>query len=590
MRKTHQNFLQDHHGTQYIGTPDPDYIARIAREAIEKRQYAEKQAAIIEAARQAEIERWRKLLLVRKMKNLTNNDNMWNMQELIMNHWELAGDSKNKLLPMITAPPVPEGFTSRLNNQNRLFYPMPITSEVDEAFSQYIHELNMVNWDIRSKLRDYETFRTGRYHGMKLFKYIKKQGILSPDAMERVTSRKINGGVFLCVSKNPVDYLFCSTNQSFTSCLNLISEYPYYLGLPHYMADRNIFMIFMTTGKLKRYNVKNMSFRHFNILSRTWGVWTRDNKMHLMKYYPSFSIDFQPFLEKVDIEVQPPDSYWESKHPMAEVFFRNYNRVMPFIDNVKGCERYISDGESECGMGVKHKKGFENFNNIDDCGGAICISCDDTIQTDEERYWHDNGPYCEHCYNEHYSYCPWCDDYAPNDDMYHVESHSEHWCRSCVDECTFICDDCGNRNHTDDRYSDSEDDFEYCENCYEKHLLICDECEELTQKDDMAITSDDKFMCSYCYGNTTIQCYKCGDIYSNSYDLHETDDNDSLCDDCYEHAYHCDECGAVYTDKDEVEDTDDGMYCKDCHNDKLKNELEEERLKEYKQLALEEVA
>lgn len=78
-------------------------------------------------------------------------------------------------------------------------------------------------------------------------------------------------GLELVVSLNPVDWLLCSTEENWGSCLNLESSYMFWAGLPSMLGDKNRAMIYITDGKKKEY--EGMKIDRF--ITRSWTILVR---------------------------------------------------------------------------------------------------------------------------------------------------------------------------------------------------------------------------------------------------------------------------------------------------------------------------
>ena len=152
---------------------------------------------------------------------------------------------------------------------------------------------------------------------------------------------------------------------------------------------------------------------------------------------------------------------------------------------------------------------------------VMCISCDTTINTDDEDYYpHNNGEYlCGECgakcgscgsigSREDYAYismigelfcescyftCERCDDYESTENFHDVDGRG--YCESCYENRTFYCENC------DTSYSDRNDNYyvqdqTYCESCYESECYYCDDCGEAFRDDDRCdCVSDDERTC-----------------------------------------------------------------------------------------------
>ena len=90
----------------------------------------------------------------------------------------------------------------------------------------------------------------------------------------------------LVISKNPVDYFFCSYGNSFQSCFALNSSmYCWYGYLPYVTTDES-FIVYATTGEvMKTAVISGQKFHNPQMLWRSWGYATEDGSLCIDKKY-----------------------------------------------------------------------------------------------------------------------------------------------------------------------------------------------------------------------------------------------------------------------------------------------------------------
>ena len=90
----------------------------------------------------------------------------------------------------------------------------------------------------------------------------------------------------LVISKNPVDYFFCSYGNSFQSCFALNSGmYCWYGYLPYVTTDES-FIVYATTGEvMKTAVISGQKFHNPQMLWRSWGYATEDGSLCIDKKY-----------------------------------------------------------------------------------------------------------------------------------------------------------------------------------------------------------------------------------------------------------------------------------------------------------------
>ncbi len=111
-----------------------------------------------------------------------------------------------------------------------------------------------------------------------------------------------------------------------------------------------------------------------------------------------------------------------------------------------------------------------------------CVCCGDRVHEDDVYYARDNGPYCEHCYNDTFFYCEECSEDELREDAVEVRysrngrEYTQLVCEHCISNSSRIhyCERCDTYYH--DRHFNSietvEGDF-VCESCI---VGSCDDC------------------------------------------------------------------------------------------------------------------
>ena len=161
---------------------------------------------------------------------------------------------------------------------DRIWWKVPLKPSFDDAYKIYRRVVisNMGYGDTRDELLAYETWKAGYFQGQKLFKYLRKSVGVSDSNMDYMTTNRISKGhVWLCVSKNPIDLFFCATDQSFSSCMGMSSNYSgaFYMGLPGMLVEPSRYMVFIAPGKLHTHELHGKSFRHLKYLQRNMAHW-----------------------------------------------------------------------------------------------------------------------------------------------------------------------------------------------------------------------------------------------------------------------------------------------------------------------------
>lgn len=79
---------------------------------------------------------------------------------------------------------------------------------------------------------------------------------------------------YFVITVNPVDLLFCSTDQEYQSCFSLLSTHGSVKGLPNFIARKDVAMCFLSSGSLskpwKHEWYPGLSFSHIKIKARAF--------------------------------------------------------------------------------------------------------------------------------------------------------------------------------------------------------------------------------------------------------------------------------------------------------------------------------
>jgi len=371
-----------------------------------------------------------------------------------------------------------------------------------------------VAWD---QLINYDTYSTGKIkigkQFRKLFKLLLDDHILTQEQVNEISSNRSNGVLTLCLTRNPIDYVFCSTNQNCTingSCLNLESTFSdaFYMGLPAALLDPHRYIFFATNGKINKYTTKNLEFKHFKYIQRSFNLY-KDNSSCCLRMFGNQSEEmFKGLMEHLSIKCMTRPS-----------FHTTYcRRSFGFTTG-----RYVNGNITAIyydGIGV----GVDSNDFIYYGGGCNSIT----------HMSHTGG----------------------------FSSFEESYLNEDSDEDYFYCDDCGGRYHQEDSYSTN--DGLYCEDCFNRSYVNCHHCGEAVYNDDALETINEDYICEYCRNRHYVFCSGCEKYVKMEYS-HTTHDGNSLCTECYESDYFtCEECGGVHHDDEESEKAG---YCSGCFED-----------------------
>lgn len=386
----------------------------------------------------------------------------------------------------------------KLNKQRRAWFNINDKEKIDPAYIYYTniirdharYDSNLKNLSDEVDFISYDVFDSGmvtyKKQKRKLFKFLIDNNILEQFNIDKINSLRTNGEMRLCISRNPIDYLFVSTNQSFSSCLNLKSsaEGCSWAGLGSISVDPNRFLMFLSSGKIKKYYLKRCEFKHFGYRVRSWGLITENDKIITVYNYPS-NFDYETLFSYLGIDNSHygwPDSCRKSKFKFEIPRHENDEVSFIYIDNIgissKGNEYwYDYSGYTGFLTSFESELTFEEIESIDDLYNSYhshCYDCECRMSDDEGYIVYDNL-LCENCFDENYFTCRQCSEARNNDDSYNVDG--------CL----------------------------YCEYCYREYFIECNKCEEPFPNEEVHETSDGNCYCESCYNEITFECDECGE-------------------------------------------------------------------------------
>ena len=525
--------------------------------------------------------------MIKETQFLSNNSNINNIKSFnnILNYfflddksYKLIKDIINKTDEIRKSEHYYIDNLLKLEEHRRLFIKIKSNNEdADLSYKKYKEELNStIHLDLRTfelkyeiDLYDYEIFSNGYFtykkQKMKLFKTLLKEKILTTDQLNRITTIKSsNKDQYLCISKNPIDFLFCSTNQSFSSCLNLESDYgdSFYMGIPGIIGDPNRVIMFLTKGKFKRYTIKGNEFKHLRYISRTWGILTNNNKFVIEKYYPHEILDFKDKLKNI---ITFDEDMTTGAFEFDKILYQNKNTCFIYIDNNKINFRndklsYNNSSGSSGGINeFNYCNGFENLNEFKDLNNdsTYCENCGDSCNNDNTYIGSDNCPYCEDCFNEYFTYCDNCNETIDRENSYYVESEEKQYCEYCFSKNFTTCYGC-DEPHDNDNMTEAEGEW-YCEDCLDKYFYECDECDEYINKDEV-IEVNERLYCTDCADELFKICNNCNEYKDDTDKINGED----YCIECINELFEMCETCKEYIDKDETIEVNGKFYCNDC--------------------------
>ena len=375
-----------------------------------------------------------------------------------------------------------------MNTQGRTWFSVNTINEyTDEAYAVY-KNLLFSNADRNSgthaiynnlnsnyNIAHYDVYKSGKVRVgkqiVKLFKLLLNKGLLSKEDMDKINStRTTDKTAYMCISKNPIDYLVSSTGQSFTSCESLNSNYrsAYYLGLPGLVLDTNRVIIFLTNGTQSDLNIRDTKLTHFNFTCRSWAILNIEDLLYIIRYYPSKVVDFAQLLSQtgykvLNIDGVSSDKYKKSKFKFELPTLQNSTPISIYFDNfgpIKDVEQddelyyYNKDGLTGGSVHTTFNWtfGFEKIEEFDmlykEC--ILCFSCQKIIPKDASKTitspQDGTQAICLGCFDKKYTECSECGQ------SYDKQEQTKKYkvCDTCITTILHECYDCGALRHIEE--------------------------------------------------------------------------------------------------------------------------------------------
>lgn len=361
-------------------------------------------------------------------------------------------------------------------------------------------------WNVSlSHLLSYHTYKTGKIQvgdgsERKLFKLLLKDGLLTQKEMDRLNVARVNASkAYLCVSRNPVDYIFCSARQSFSSCLDATKDNSYFAGLVALALDPNRVFIFMTNSKEPlQERFRDKDFYYYKYISRCWALWLDPRNIHnddveykkelmlgLVKSYGA-NVDLHNKIKSVgynalhmgEIEDDIPSMF-----PFQPPVRPDGGRAMIYLDDYG----YWSDGQD-----WYYYPGYGN-----NCHGVHhCIDCGRRIVGDNVR-WSNNQPMCRRCFEKVFFICTMCGGSYVIEGAFKTPE-GEDICKHCFESNFVVCDVCRTIIPTK-KAVEAPNDKRYCANCFDELYTNCASCDEVAARKEAVNVDDGRWYCRLCH-------------------------------------------------------------------------------------------
>jgi len=394
--------------------------------------------------------------------------------------------------------------------QHDAYYPGSFTSAVSEGF--------LAGYSIEDIFKRY------------LDEILKKE-------LESIGTRKLpNKDLYIVLSCNFEDWFFCSTGESWSSCLNTENSYFYWAGLPGLITDTNRAMLYITDLSKKRpfYKLDKYSDMTLDkIISRSWTILTSIGEINLVNFYPSAFISLENIKKIIGCErisYINSDYSTQSKNPFRLLYY----------DNGLANTIYYDETSLDFHRGSKQEDGENRlFKYHLDIGGGTCsydINSGNLIEGEDII-----SPF--------------------SDGLRDIIIGNRTMSEGYVDTDGYYCCRCG--NYVDRNFEFLVQDDIYCEDCFRYEFAFCYSCSIPVERSIALVDKHDNYYCNDCFEKQSFNCDSCNENFHNNEANYLDGLNITICDTCLEGYSFCVSCGK-YKKNDDIVEYNYKTYCADC--------------------------
>ena len=319
----------------------------------------------------------------------------------------------------------------------------------------------------------------------------------------------------IVLSLNFADWFLCSTGENWSSCLNLDGNPSYWAGLPGTIVDKNLSMLYVSTGEKKEYlGIEQID----KVIGRTWVLLNNSDNLGIVGWYPHSYVEPNYLHPATKINFFEIDNFvdFSSKHRVDFLKYSNRATAYIYMDSTHFSNEWFHEGK---GYGFTYFRdgvlqeedlfhysgGLNNLirtgDNIVDVGdedSCECERCGEWLHEDYIFSFNDEIM-CENCYTEYVGYCEDCSSDYYLEDMTYVDSAGLMVCEDCLSNSYFTCEECNEYFYNDD--SIEFESSAYCKKCIDKmeEIRICQKCGVYMNIDDLEyLITEDEYICSFC--------------------------------------------------------------------------------------------
>lgn len=338
----------------------------------------------------------------------------------------------------------------------------------------------------------YADFSSGNYKDKKLlrcikefyvnnkelctdFSYLAKAGIREKEIIEHNISCRYqnisllrlpkNKNLFVCLSVDFADWFLSSTGESWTSCIDLESDFPncFWAGLPGLVADKNRCLIYLGDEDLEPKDYFGIKVDH--IINRTWCLLDNFDTLFIVKNYPFLMFNENNLSQLFGLKFKDMNEEFKTKYDIEPLF--NVDNKTCFIYLDRSTFKY--EGSNPFKISIT---------GTDNRGGFITLDEETSVTFDDTEFFHTEGLSSliekrESLSNkiEKTDSCIYCGEVFAIEDL--INHEGDLYCNSCFTEQYFSCEKCGKVL--------PQEDGEIFESG-EVSLLVCEKCFDTLQK------------------------------------------------------------------------------------------------------------
>ncbi len=301
----------------------------------------------------------------------------------------------------------------------------------------------------------------------------------------------------LVLSCNYEDWFFCSTGNSWSSCLNLESGYPYWSGLPGMFLDSNRAMLYITDGEKKRpISYIDRKVEVDKVIARSWVLLKEGGDKVLVKFYPSDFINKDDIASITGIKFKS-SSGGRCKNEEELIFHTNGYSLSVFKDNTAFTRVRRNDDKNIVGRSSFGERGnqYVEKSTLNIRGRDILNGFSSGLRT-----------------------------------LYDTDATLKKYFTTSSTTCSH----CGRTIHGDPHYAPGDDNM-LCSVCFENFYFCCEDCDTVLPRDEMILTAHGREICDSCFSMLYYRCSICRNVHSKegtNYNKLPNTDGEHACRSC----------------------------------------------------------